>query len=292
MDSIPRKTVLKLGNRSRILRLHLPGNRQDTPVCYVHTKGTNGSCINGQTGTIRLIPAGVPLPSKYDSSGLIIVLGGTGISITGDSFLSFGEGEAILKTKSPDKNGAIEAQVLVPGFLTVSQSFEFWKPIRVGILTVSDKGSRGEREDTAGPALAESISRIGGEAIFRNMVPDEIPSIQKTLREWSDENCHLILITGGTGLSARDVTPESLLAICDRQVPGLGEYIRMKTAENTPRAILSRGLAVTLGKTLILSFPGSERGARECFDVVAPVLRHAIEILRGWGGECGGHHHH
>lgn len=283
---------MKMGNRARVLRLHLSGSGQDTPVCYIHTKGTSTSCINGQEGKIQILPAAAPIPAEGEGNGLTVVIGGSGTTIAKDSFVSFGEGEPILKATVANDNGTIEADVVEPGFLTVSQPVEVWKPIRVGVLTVSDKGSRGERQDTAGPALVDMVSRIGGNAVFRKIVPDETSAIQETLRQWAEEGCHLILTTGGTGLSMRDVTPESLLAVADRQVPGLGEYIRMKTAENTPRAILSRGLAVTIGMTLVLSFPGSERGARECFEVVAPVLRHAVEILRGWGGECGGHHHH
>lgn len=292
MDSIPSKKGTKMKNRPRVLRLHLSEANQDTPVCYLHTKSTSTSCINGQEGKISILLPSAPIPSEDGANGLTVVIGKLETPIAEGAFISFGEGEPVLRTTTLNKNGSIGAEVVVPGFLTVSQTLEVWKPIRVGVLTVSDKGSRGERQDTAGPALVEMVSKIGGDTLFQKIVPDETSAIQETLCQWSREDCHLILTTGGTGLSTRDVTPESLLAVADRQVPGLGEYIRMKTAENTPRAILSRGLAVTIGKTLVLSFPGSERGARECFEVVSPVLRHAVEILLGWGGECGGHHHH
>ena len=282
--------------RTRILRLHLPKDGQDTPVCYVHRKGGNASCINGEPGHIRIVPAGTPLNRSGDDPdcGLIIVASLPAQQKAMDhGFMSFGDGEIILKT-SPlaSTERSLEGEVVLPGFLTVSQAFESWKPIRVGVLTISDKGSRGERKDTAGPALEELVSGIGGETVLRQIVPDEPDIIEQTVKDWTGQDCHLILTTGGTGLSLRDVTPDTLLKIADREVPGLGEYIRMTTAAGTPRAILSRTVAVTLQRTLAISFPGSERGARECFESIAPVLRHAVEILRGWDGECGGHRHH
>lgn len=282
-------------HRNRILRLHLPRDGQDTPVCYVHRKGDNASCINGEEGGIHIIPAGTPLPEAGNDAdcGLIIVADLPDRSESPDSrFISFDNGEIILKTLPATMTESyLKAKVVLPGFLTVSQTFETWKPIHVGILTVSDKGSRGERKDTAGPALEELVSGIGGETVFREIVPDEPEIIAQAIKGWTEQDCHLILTTGGTGLSLRDVTPDTLLRIADREVPGFGEYIRMATASNTPRAILSRTVAVTLKSTLAISFPGSERGARECFGAIAPVLRHAVEILRGWDSECGGHGH-
>jgi molybdenum cofactor biosynthesis protein MoaC len=162
------------------------------------------------------------------------------------------------------------------------------KIISSGVLTVSDKGYAGEREDTSGEKLAELLRNFGAEVKRRGIVPDEKDLIAAQLMEWADkDNLELILTTGGTGLSPRDVTPEALVLVGDRIVPGIGECMRMRSLVQTPNGILSRGLAVTRGKSLIIALPGSERGAVSCFEAVEPALRHAIEILNNWEGECG-----
>ncbi|MCL1876281.1 MAG: bifunctional molybdenum cofactor biosynthesis protein MoaC/MoaB [Synergistaceae bacterium] len=162
------------------------------------------------------------------------------------------------------------------------------KIVSSGILTISDKGSRGERSDTSGEKLADLLKSFGADVKRRAIVPDEKTHIAEKLIEWSDEdNLELIVTTGGTGLSPRDVTPEALLEVGDRIVPGIGESMRMKSLSQTPNGILSRGIAVTRGKTLIIALPGSERGSSSCFEAVEPALRHAIEILNGWESECG-----
>jgi molybdenum cofactor synthesis domain len=167
------------------------------------------------------------------------------------------------------------------------------RPIRVGILTVSDKGSRGERKDTAGPALAELVGPLGAVVARTAIVPDDRLLIAETLRTWTDlEGLQLVLVTGGTGLSSRDVTPEALQDVAERIVPGLGEAMRRKTEPLLDRSILSRSIAATRGKCLMIAFPGSERGARQCFESIAGVLRHAVEILNGWEGECAAHQKH
>ena len=159
--------------------------------------------------------------------------------------------------------------------------------IRAAVLTVSDKAARGERADTAGPALCGLLETAGAEVVHTSVVSDEIDLISETVSKWSGDT-HLILTTGGTGLSARDVTPEALTLIADRTVPGLGELMRAESLKHTPNAPLSRGLAVTCRKCLIVALPGSERGARQCFEAIEPALHHAINILSGHGADCGG----
>ena len=160
--------------------------------------------------------------------------------------------------------------------------------ISSGVLTVSDKGYAGERADISGEKLAELLKNWGADVKRRAIVPDEKEKIATQLMEWTDkDNLDLILTTGGTGLSARDVTPEALLLVGDRTISGIGELMRMKSISQTPNGILSRGIAVTRGKSLIIALPGSERGSRSCFEAVEPALRHAIEILNDWKGECG-----
>jgi molybdenum cofactor synthesis domain-containing protein len=154
--------------------------------------------------------------------------------------------------------------------------------MRAAILTVSDKGSRGERADTSGDAIAELVTGIGAEIARREIVPDERWRIAQVLREWADAGTFdLIVTTGGTGLAARDVTPEATAEIAERLVPGIGEAMRAEGLRHTPKAMLSRGIAAVRGATLIINLPGSEKGVRESLGAVLEVLPHAVELLRG-----------
>lgn len=159
--------------------------------------------------------------------------------------------------------------------------------MKVGILTVSDKGSRGEREDRSGPVLREMMEAAGGEVVRTAMVPDEEADIRAVLVAWSDEGLDLVLTTGGTGFSPRDRTPEATRAVIERETPGLPEAMRRAGAERTPTAILSRAAAGIRKSTLIVNLPGSERAARESLTAILPALAHGIEILRGAAAECG-----
>lgn len=163
--------------------------------------------------------------------------------------------------------------------------------MRVAILTISDSVSRGEREDRSGQAIAGRCQELGWEVASRGVLPDEEDRIAGQLRELADSGAmDLILTVGGTGLGPRDVTPEATMRVADRLVPGLGERMRAAGASTNLRAILSRSQGACLGRTLILNLPGSPRGAVESFSVVAEVLPHAIEILRGGGhGPAPGH---
>ena len=159
--------------------------------------------------------------------------------------------------------------------------------MKVGILTVSDKGSRGERVDRSGPAIREIIEAAGGQVVRTAIVPDEEEDIRKALLAWSDEGLDLVLTTGGTGFSPRDRTPEATKAVIERETPGLPEAMRRAGAERTPTAILSRAAAGIRGSTLIINLPGSERAVRESLAAILPALAHGIEILRGSAAECG-----
>jgi molybdenum cofactor synthesis domain-containing protein len=154
--------------------------------------------------------------------------------------------------------------------------------IRVGVLTVSDKGSVGERVDTAGPAVAEIIETLDATVVERAIVADERDQISALLRAWADERqLGLILTTGGTGLALRDVTPEATLDVADRVVPGIAEAMRLVGRQSTPLASLSRGVAVMRGATLIINLPGSEKGARESLAAILDLLPHASQMLTG-----------
>jgi molybdopterin adenylyltransferase len=162
--------------------------------------------------------------------------------------------------------------------------------MKVGILTVSDKGARGEREDRSGPAVREMIEAGGGEVVRTKIVADEPDDIRAALVAWSAEGLDLVLTTGGTGFSPRDRTPEATKSVLEREAPGLGEAMRRAGAEKTPTAILSRAVAGIRGGTLIINLPGSEKGARESLAAVLPSLPHAVEILKGTAGDCGKPH--
>jgi molybdopterin adenylyltransferase len=159
---------------------------------------------------------------------------------------------------------------------------------RVGILTVSDKGHAGERPDTAGPELGRLLDPRRFAVAAYEVVPDEPEAIAAQLRAWSDEaGLDLILTTGGTGLSPRDTTPEATLAVAHRLVPGIPEAMRAASLAITPHAMLSRGVAVIRGRTLIINLPGSPKGARENLAAVVAALPHALEKLQGSPAECG-----
>lgn len=158
----------------------------------------------------------------------------------------------------------------------------------LGILTVSDRGSRGEREDRSGEAIKERLASIGARLVQYDIVPDEKEVVSRRLVEWVDrEGVDLILTTGGTGLSPRDVTPEATLAVLDRVAPGFTEAMRAESLKTTPRAMLSRATAGIRGRSLIINLPGSPSAVGECLDVVMPALAHAIEVLKGEALECG-----
>jgi len=154
--------------------------------------------------------------------------------------------------------------------------------IRFGILTLSDRSSRGERADSSGPALANRIRAEGWLLVKEALLPDEVSAIREILASWADSGeIDVILTTGGTGFSPRDVTPEATLAIIDREAPGLAEAMRAASLRVTPHAMLSRIVTGIRKKTLIVNLPGSPKGAVENLQVVVPVLPHAIQLLQG-----------
>jgi molybdopterin adenylyltransferase len=154
--------------------------------------------------------------------------------------------------------------------------------MRVAILTISDAGARGERADTSGDALAAWAAERGHTLADRALVPDETGRIAAALAGWADgDRADLILTTGGTGLTARDVTPEATRAVLDKEAPGIAEALRMAVYPRFPRAALSRGTAGVRGRTLIINLPGSPGGVRDGLGVLDDLVEHAVDLVRG-----------
>ena len=159
--------------------------------------------------------------------------------------------------------------------------------IKVGILTISDKGARGEREDQSGKMIEEMVKRIKGEVKYYQIIPDEKKIIQRELLKAVDElGLDLIFTTGGTGLSKRDVTPEATLGVIEKEVPGISEIIRSEGFKKTNRGILSRGVSGIRKESLIINLPGSPKGVSESLDVILEAIPHGIDIIKSQITEC------
>ncbi len=160
--------------------------------------------------------------------------------------------------------------------------------IKVGIITISDKGSRGEREDLSGKVIEEIVKKINGEVKYYQIIPDEKDIIQEELIKAVDKlHLDLILTTGGTGLAKRDVTPDATLEVIEKEVPGISEIIRSESFKKTNRAMLSRGIAGIRRESLIINLSGSPKGVKESLEIILRALPHGIEILKGQATECG-----
>lgn len=159
--------------------------------------------------------------------------------------------------------------------------------INTGIITISDKGSQGKREDKTGPAIENILDKSKYKIEYYKVIPDEVEEIKKQLCYICDDlKLNLILTNGGTGFSIRDVTPEATLEVIDKNVPGIAEAMRMKSLSITPKAMLSRAASGIRKKTLIVNLPGSPKGAVENLQFILPALPHGIDILMGWDSEC------
>lgn len=161
-------------------------------------------------------------------------------------------------------------------------------PLRAGVITASTKGARGERADESGPAMREVLEASGARVVFSELVIDDVDAIATAIRSAVAAGANVVLTTGGTGLSPNDVTPEATRKVIEREVPGIAEAIRARSLAKTPHGMISRGIAGSVGGTLVVNLPGSPRAVRESLEVVLPVLAHAVELLAGESGE-GGH---
>jgi molybdopterin adenylyltransferase len=158
--------------------------------------------------------------------------------------------------------------------------------IETGIITISDRASRGQYDDLGGPALKKAAEGYGWRLVTETLVPDEKRDIQQAIRAQIGKGCHLILTTGGTGVALRDVTPEAVREIASRELPGFGEVMRAESMKITPNAILSRNLAVVVEKSLVICLPGKPSGAVECLGFVAKAIPHCLEVLQQVPTSC------
>jgi len=159
--------------------------------------------------------------------------------------------------------------------------------LNLGILTISDKGWRGQRQDKSGEAIRNSLSLLDNRVVKYEVIPDEMDIIANKLTEWADEgNVDIILTTGGTGLGPRDVTPEATLSVVDKVAPGFAEAMRTRTFSVTPLAMLSRAAAGVRKRCLIINLPGSPKAVQECLEVILPAIPHAVEVVKGEATEC------
>lgn len=270
----------------RILRLWAPSLIGDHTLCYVHTNRAGKTCINDVEIPVTYARAAVPLNAEKYARAMTVVLPQEA-TLNGGDFLAAGDcGDTLLRWNAETET----FKVCLAGFLGVSEKAEILRPIRTAVLTVSDKASRGERIDTAGPELERLAFMRAFVTEDKKIVPDDIDAIRATVLDWASRGINLILTTGGTGLSPRDVTPEALLGIAEKVVPGFGEVMRVETLKYTPRSFLTRSVAIVTGQTLVISFPGSRSGASQCFEAVTGAVRHAVGTLTGTSTECGNDH--
>ena len=160
--------------------------------------------------------------------------------------------------------------------------------INVGVITISDKGSRGEREDLSVEEIKKLIQKLPLQITAYTIIPDEIETIVNTLIRYVDEKkLDLIITSGGTGLSPRDVTPEAMRKVIEKEIPGMAEAMRFESLKKTPFGMLSRAIVGTRGHSLIINLPGSPKGVRENLSIILPVISHALDKLKGDPTDCG-----
>lgn len=181
----------------------------------------------------------------------------------------------------------LEGGIIRPGDEIAAEMRQGKRPYQAAVITLSDKGSRGERIDESGPVVSERLRQKGYDVVEELLLPDEEALLKKELSRLADQRqLDLILTTGGTGFGMRDVTPEATLAVATRLVPGIAEAMRAASLAVTSRAMLSRAVSVIRGKTLIINLPGSPKACCECMDVFLDTIPHGLDLLRGEGGEC------
>ena len=232
---------------------------------------------------------GLPVGTTLECSGVILEMTQIGKECHSHCAIYKTMGDCIMPREG------VFAKVVHGGFISVGDEMHVRlpasenAPYRVWIITASDKGSRGEREDLSAPAIREIISAAGYRDAGYTLLPDDQEGLENELRRICDENlADLILTTGGTGFSPRDRIPEATTAVADRLAPGIAEAMRSQSMSITKRAMLSRAVSAIRGKTLIVNLPGSPKAVRENLSFIIQELRHGLDILTNRDGECGG----
>ena len=230
----------------------------------------------------------LPVPSRLAIGGVVLETTQIGKECHSDCAIRQQTGECIMPREG------VFARVLRGGTIHVGDPVALLPPpehppLRAAVITLSDKGSRGERQDRSGPLAAEMLAEAGYRVEETLLLPDEAEGLKAQLIRLADgRQLNLILTTGGTGFSPRDITPEATLAVADRSAPGIAEAMRYHSLSITPRGMLSRAVSVLRGKTLIVNLPGSPKAVRENLEYILPSLEHGLRIAAGLDGECGG----
>ena len=231
----------------------------------------------------------LPVTSRFVIGDVVLEMTQIGKECHNDCVIKQQTGECIMPREG------VFARVIAGGEIRVGDEVTLLPPpenppLRAAVITLSDKGSRGEREDKSGPLIVKMLTAAGYKVEETLLLPDEAAALKAQLIRLADgRQVNLILTTGGTGFSPRDITPEATLAVADRNAPGIAEAMRYHSLSITPRGMLSRAASVLRGKTLIVNLPGSPKAVQENLEYILPSLEHGLRIAAGLDGECARH---
>ena len=228
----------------------------------------------------------LPVTSRFAIGDVVLEMTQIGKECHNDCIIKQQTGECIMPREGVFAKVITGGEIHVGDQVTMLPALEN-PPLRAAVITLSDKGSRGEREDKSGPLIAQMLTAAGYVVEETMILPDEARALKAQLIRMADgRQVNLVLTTGGTGFSPRDITPEATCAVADRNAPGIAEAMRYHGLSITPRAILSRGVSVLRGKTLIVNLPGSPKAVQEDLEYILPSLEHGVRIAAGLDGEC------
>ena len=235
----------------------------------------------------RALPVGtLPVTSRFAIGDVVLEMTQIGKECHNDCVIKQQTGECIMPHEGVFARVLTGGEIHVGDEVTLLPALEN-PPLRAAVITLSDKGSRGEREDKSGPLIAQMLTAAGYVVEETMILPDEAKALKAQLIRMADgRQVNLVLTTGGTGFSPRDITPEATCAIADRNAPGIAEAMRYHSLSITPRGMLSRGVSVLRGKTLIVNLPGSPKAVQENLEYILPSLEHGVRIAAGLDGEC------
>ena len=228
----------------------------------------------------------LPVTSRFAIGDVVLEMTQIGKECHNDCIIKQQTGECIMPREGVFAKVITGGEIHVGDQVTMLPALEN-PPLRAAVITLSDKGSRGEREDKSGPLIAQMLTAAGYVVDETMILPDEARALKAQLIRMADgRQVNLVLTTGGTGFSPRDITPEATCAVADRNAPGIAEAMRYHGLSITPRAMLSRGVSVLRGKTLIVNLPGSPKAVQEDLEYILPSLEHGVRIAAGLDGEC------